>query len=248
MNNQPKITRVYPQPDRVLLTCTYNPIAFFFSLIYNNILVIASAVCAIQTRKLPDNFNEALFINFCVYSTIVVHISFILGYFTVNDSIQESMFICLSVILTAYIILFCFFAPKVYAVYFVDEEKQHISQVKKISCNCSKDVNTQLAMKKISSSTNIIDRGQEVESRVYSVDEISRITSTPMDTPIIYQRCMHNINGELPDLISTNLPNQIDSHWELNRTRWNNTSQNFLLPVCEHHTMINPRRDSPYPN
>ena len=142
-----------------------------------------------------------------------------------------------------------------YALYFVDEEKQHVSQVKKVSsCSCSKVEDIAMAMQKMRSRTRISQISEiseisddvvEIDATFYSGGAISTISTTPVDTNIIYETCIHRQNHRQPDLISHNLPNQSDSMCDMGRKRWSNASRDFLLPICEHgNAMLNMRRHS----
>lgn len=136
---KPHVTRESMAPGELVLTCYFDIAPFIISIVYNSCLLFSSVYCAIKTRKLPDNFNESKFISFCVQSTVVIQLSFIPAYFVVGNPLIESMFMCLSIILTGYLILLCIFAPKIYALYFVEEKRQHVA-VKRFQrarhCSC----------------------------------------------------------------------------------------------------------------
>lgn len=55
------------------------------SLIYNITLIILCTLYAFKTRKIPENFNEAKYIGFTMYSTSIVWLAFIPIYFGTNN-------------------------------------------------------------------------------------------------------------------------------------------------------------------
>ena len=109
------------------LLCQFSMGPFVTSVVYNGLLLIASVYSAFRTRKLPDNFNESKFIGFCVSSTVVIQMAFVPAFFAVGKAFYEVMFLSLSILATATLILVCIFVPKVYALYFVEQEYLHVS-------------------------------------------------------------------------------------------------------------------------
>ena len=113
--------------NKVELIC-YLPLGpFVASLTYNSLLLIACVYCAFKTRKLPDNYNESKFISFCVYSTVIIWLTFIPAYFAVGKAFFQVMFLSLAILANATLILLCIFVPKIYALYFVKKEDLHVS-------------------------------------------------------------------------------------------------------------------------
>lgn len=82
----PGTTHTYPDRRTVVLRCRSSNVAVVLSLLYNMILIIMCTVYAFKTRKIPENFNEAKYIAFTMYSTCIVWLSFVPIYFgTKND-------------------------------------------------------------------------------------------------------------------------------------------------------------------
>ena len=54
------------------------------------ILVTICTYYAIRTRKVPENFNEAKFIGFTMYTTCIIWLAFIPIYFGTGNSFEVS--------------------------------------------------------------------------------------------------------------------------------------------------------------
>ncbi|XP_050390961.1 metabotropic glutamate receptor 3 [Patella vulgata] len=111
----------------VEITCKIPEVGFLCSLVYNLMLVLMCTFHAVKTRKLPDNFNESKFISFCVYTTIVLWIAFIPTYFTTTKTTYRAMFLSLAMLANSIVTIFFLFVPKLYALYLVSVEKQHVA-------------------------------------------------------------------------------------------------------------------------
>lgn len=74
--------------DAVVLKCKASQIAVVISLFYNILLIIFCTVYAFKTRKIPQNFNEAKYIAFTMYSTCIVWLAFIPIYFGANNDFK----------------------------------------------------------------------------------------------------------------------------------------------------------------
>ena len=73
----PQAKYTYPSYDRVILECGITDMSFVISLTYAILLVALCTLYAFKTRKMPENFNEAKFIAFAMYTTCVVWLAFI---------------------------------------------------------------------------------------------------------------------------------------------------------------------------
>uniref|UniRef100_A0A1B0DIM6 G-protein coupled receptors family 3 profile domain-containing protein n=1 Tax=Phlebotomus papatasi TaxID=29031 RepID=A0A1B0DIM6_PHLPP len=116
---QPDIREIHPFPLSSVLTCKVSTFSLIMSLVYNMILIILCTLYAFKTRKIPENFNEAKYIGFTMYSTCIVWLAFLPIYFGTNNDYKiqiSSMCMCLSI--SASVALACLFTPKVYLVLF----------------------------------------------------------------------------------------------------------------------------------
>lgn len=134
---RPDIREIYPYPLTAVLTCRVSTFSLIMSLVYNMILIILCTWYAFKTRKIPENFNEAKYIGFTMYSTCIVWLAFLPIYFGTNNDYKVqivktfnifsaiieilqvqivSMCMCLNI--SATVALSCLFAPKVYLVIF----------------------------------------------------------------------------------------------------------------------------------
>uniref|UniRef100_T1K821 G-protein coupled receptors family 3 profile domain-containing protein n=1 Tax=Tetranychus urticae TaxID=32264 RepID=T1K821_TETUR len=99
----------------VVLQCGISATATAISLIYNMILIVFCTMYAFKTRKIPDNFNEAKYIVFTMYSTCIVWLAFIPIYFGTNNDFKiqlASLSTCISI--SAAVNIGCLFTPKLY--------------------------------------------------------------------------------------------------------------------------------------
>lgn len=82
---QPDIREIHPFPLSSVLTCKVSTFSLIMSLVYNMILIILCTLYAFKTRKIPENFNEAKYIGFTMYSTCIVWLAFLPIYFGTNN-------------------------------------------------------------------------------------------------------------------------------------------------------------------
>ncbi|XP_077983546.1 metabotropic glutamate receptor 3-like [Glandiceps talaboti] len=129
----PPETRLFSPEGRrdiVVLKCGIDDKALIISLVYNMFLIILCTVYAFKTRKIPENFNEAKFIGFTMYTTCIVWLAFVPIYFgTGGDFRIQTTTLCIAVSLSASVALGCLFVPKVYIIVFQPEKN-----VRKLSC------------------------------------------------------------------------------------------------------------------
>lgn len=85
MIERPDIREIYPYPLTAVLTCRVSTFSLIMSLVYNMILIILCTWYAFKTRKIPENFNEAKYIGFTMYSTCIVWLAFLPIYFGTNN-------------------------------------------------------------------------------------------------------------------------------------------------------------------
>lgn len=116
---RPDVREIYPRPLTAVLTCRVSTFSLMMSLIFNMILIILCTWYAFKTRKIPENFNEAKYIGFTMYSTCIVWLAFLPIYFgTNNDYKIQIVSMCMCLNITATVSLGCLFSPKVYLVLF----------------------------------------------------------------------------------------------------------------------------------
>lgn len=71
-----------------VLQCGISAAATVVSLVYNMMLIVLCTMYAFKTRKIPENFNEAKYIGFTMYSTCIVWLAFIPIYFGTNNDFK----------------------------------------------------------------------------------------------------------------------------------------------------------------
>ncbi|XP_015202876.2 metabotropic glutamate receptor 3 isoform X1 [Lepisosteus oculatus] len=105
--------------DVVTLKCNSKDSSMLMSLTYNCILIILCTVYAFKTRKCPENFNEAKFIGFTMYTTCIIWLAFQpIFYVTASDYRVQTTTMCISVSLSGSVVLGCLFAPKLHIILF----------------------------------------------------------------------------------------------------------------------------------
>lgn len=85
---EPKTIYVYPNPESVVLRCGVTNVDLIISLVYNMVLILLCTTYAFKTRKIPENFNEAKYIGFAMYSTCIVWLAFVPIYFGTNNDFR----------------------------------------------------------------------------------------------------------------------------------------------------------------
>ena len=90
------------------------------TLAYNFILLLITIYFAFRTRKVPQNFNEAKFINLTVYSLCILWLAFIPTYYAtaILGTIYQTGSLVIVITLNATMTLCILFLPKVYYLFF----------------------------------------------------------------------------------------------------------------------------------
>ncbi|XP_065183166.1 metabotropic glutamate receptor 3-like isoform X2 [Sycon ciliatum] len=108
--------------SKLLLVCKFSSsFGLSISLAYNIILLLLCTYYGVKTRKIPENFNEAKYINFSTYTICAVSFAFIPAFATVREDIKPTMLI-LPHILNMTCMLAFLFVPKAYIIVFHPEK------------------------------------------------------------------------------------------------------------------------------
>ena len=122
----PPSTKYTYSENTVELTCaessSYRNI--IVALAYNGILLITSTVYALRGRNIPDNYNEAKYINGTLIITCIIWLVYIpTTIVTVpQGAIYQIGSHIMAIILSATTILAALFFPKVYQIFFTDDQ------------------------------------------------------------------------------------------------------------------------------
>lgn len=105
----------YPALDRVKLICNTTTLGIIAPLGFDFFLIAMCTVYAVKTRNVPENFNEAKFIGFTMYTTLVIWTAFVPIYF---GSKHKVITLCLCISFSAEVALVLLFLPRVYIILF----------------------------------------------------------------------------------------------------------------------------------
>ncbi|CAH1781178.1 unnamed protein product, partial [Owenia fusiformis] len=122
VKNQPVITE-----KSVELLCWIPIESLVVPLVFNLVLIIVCAYYGFKTRLLPDNFNESKCIFFSISTTLFMWIAFLPTYFTASSGHNKATLLSALLILNAYVTLFVQFLPKLYAIYYIDEDHMKLT-------------------------------------------------------------------------------------------------------------------------
>ena len=86
----PGVQIIHPSREVAVLTCGVSNFSLALSLGYNMFLIFLCTWYAIKTRKVPENFNEAKYIGFTMYSTCIIWMAFIPIFFVTQNDYQVS--------------------------------------------------------------------------------------------------------------------------------------------------------------
>ncbi|XP_058814305.1 metabotropic glutamate receptor 1-like [Topomyia yanbarensis] len=165
----PNTEHQYPTRQRTVLACNTTrqgilvPLAFIF------LLIILCTLYAWKTRNVPENFNEAKFIGFAMYTTCVIWVAFVPIYFG-SESKIITMCICIS--LSAMVTLLFLFLPKLYIILIRPEKniRALFTTSKTIRCHIGSRVASAITHKTSSSYSS----GPPDDYRDYSFDTITK--------------------------------------------------------------------------
>ncbi|XP_070558652.1 metabotropic glutamate receptor 3-like [Ptychodera flava] len=115
-----------PTKAYVDLMCRPSLEAKMSSLSYIIALLCASAWQAFKTRKLPANYNESRFITFSVFSALMIVVAVVPASFLSISSKYKMVYSVMGLLLNGSIILASIFFPKIFAIYFVEEDDLNV--------------------------------------------------------------------------------------------------------------------------
>ena len=106
------------------MKCGESPrIGLSITLGYNFLLLLVTLYFAFRTRNVPQNFNEAKFINFTIYTLCILWLAFIPTYFATASlgTIYQTGSLVLAIILNATVTLCILFLPKIFYLLFTKQ-------------------------------------------------------------------------------------------------------------------------------
>lgn len=122
------------------LRCGESPvIGFSVSLGYNFLLLVLSTYFAFRARKVPENFNEAKYINVTLYTLCIVWLAFIPTYFATAKlgAVFQTSSLTIAIILSATTTLACLFVPKIVLLFTQLKEKKKSETTHSMTANKS---------------------------------------------------------------------------------------------------------------
>ena len=107
----PDVQRKY-----VILYCHTNITSLLLPLGYNILLLMCCTVLGFLTRKLPENYNESLYIFFSSATTIIVWFAFLPTFFLTHDATYRQLLLPAAALLNVYTMLTGLLFPRIYVV------------------------------------------------------------------------------------------------------------------------------------
>lgn len=146
----PSTEHQYPTRQRTVLACNTTRMGILVPLAFIFLLIILCTLYAWKTRNVPENFNEAKFIGFAMYTTCVIWVAFVPIYFG-SESKIITMCICIS--LSAMVTLLFLFFPKLYIILIRPEKniRALFTTSKSIRCHIGSRVASAISHKTSSS-------------------------------------------------------------------------------------------------
>ena len=117
---RPSITHIFNKYSTELKCGESSHSGLPVTLAYNFILLLVTIYFAFRTRNVPQNFNEAKFINLTVYSLCILWLAFIPTYYAtaILGTIYQTGSLVIVIILNATMTLCILFLPKMYYLFF----------------------------------------------------------------------------------------------------------------------------------
>ena len=112
---KPDVAYIPKSTSTELMCKQTSSIGLMVSLGYNFLLLILSTYFAFLVRKIPDNFNEAKYINVTLYTITIILLVFIPAYFIMASisSVYQTGSLVLATLLNTTTTLGCLFVPRV---------------------------------------------------------------------------------------------------------------------------------------
>ena len=113
---EPPSSKIIYKARTAELRCGESPlIGLAVSLGYNLILLVLSTYFAFLARKVPENFNEAKYINITLYTICIIWLAFIPTYIGTVElgAVYQTSSLTVAIVLSATSTLACIFMPKV---------------------------------------------------------------------------------------------------------------------------------------
>ncbi|XP_017335907.2 glutamate receptor, metabotropic 2a [Ictalurus punctatus] len=148
--------------DIVRLKCNSKDSSMLISLTYNCVLIILCTFYAFKTRKCPENFNEAKFIGFTMYTTCIIWLAFQpIFYVTASDYRVQTTTMCISVSLSGSVVLGCLFAPKIHIILF-QPQKNVTTSIRVATTRFSVTTGPGSSLSQASNTVSTVCNGREV--------------------------------------------------------------------------------------
>ena len=103
----------FPNRDTVELVCEWTAGWQATFTVYAFLIVFVSTIVAFQTRKLPDNYNDAKLVFMASFATCVVWLGLVPAYYIDRGSLRP-VILALSIVSQMWGTWFCLFLPRVY--------------------------------------------------------------------------------------------------------------------------------------
>ena len=131
---EPPSSKIIYKARTAELRCGESPlIGLAVSLGYNLLLLVLSTYFAFLARKVPENFNEAKYINITLYTLCIIWLAFIPTYIGTVElgAVYQTSSLTVAIVLSATSTLACIFMPKVIMLFtwLRKGEKKHTSRI-----------------------------------------------------------------------------------------------------------------------
>ncbi|KAH9508401.1 Metabotropic glutamate receptor 5 [Bulinus truncatus] len=160
---QPADSKIdYLSLSKARLICDTSNSGIVVPLGFDLVLIILCTIYAVKTRNLPENFNEAKFIGFTMYSTCVIWLGFFPIYFAGEN---KEITLSISMSLSAAIAILLLFIPKVYVIIWVPEKNT------RGAFTTSRDVRCHIGSKSMASGDSIDIKESNTCENLYKSDK-----------------------------------------------------------------------------